>query len=172
MHDLSMLLWERYLMTIEAASSYFRIGENKLRQIANEYKRECVVMNGNRMLIRKRILKKLQINWNKFNAKESCACYDLIKSYIQDSFTLCKISALKRRDNKNRILQRGESQRQDGRYTYKYVDALGKTKYVYAWKLLPTDRTPKGKRDNLSLRERSVSYKEICITISTRRAVK
>ena len=54
------------------------------------------------------------------------------------------MSALKRRDNKNRILQRGESQRADGRYTYKYVDALGKTKYVYAWKLLPTDRTPKG----------------------------
>ena len=46
MHDLSMPLWERYLMTIEEASSYFRIGENKLRQIANEHKRECVVMNG------------------------------------------------------------------------------------------------------------------------------
>lgn len=39
MHDLSMPLWERYLMTIEEASSYFRIGENKLRQLANEYKR-------------------------------------------------------------------------------------------------------------------------------------
>lgn len=64
------------------------------------------------------------------------------------------MSASKRRDNKNRILQRGESQRQDGRYTYKYVDALGKTRYVYAWKLLPTDRTPKGKRDDLSLREK------------------
>ena len=33
MHDLSMPLWERYLMTIEEASSYFRIGENKLRQL-------------------------------------------------------------------------------------------------------------------------------------------
>ena len=54
------------------------------------------------------------------------------------------MSALKRRDNKNRVLQRGESQRKDSRYTYKYVDALGKTRYVYAWKLLPTDRTPKG----------------------------
>ena len=41
MHDLSMPLWERYLMTIEEASSYFRIGENKLRQLANEYKEEC-----------------------------------------------------------------------------------------------------------------------------------
>lgn len=54
MHDLSMPLWERYLMTIEEASSYFRIGENKLRQLANEHKQECVVMNGNRMLIKKK----------------------------------------------------------------------------------------------------------------------
>lgn len=64
------------------------------------------------------------------------------------------MSSVKRRDNKNRILNRGESQRQDGRYTYKYVDAQGETKYVYAWKLLPTDRTPKGKREDLSLREK------------------
>ena len=59
MHDLSMPLWERYLMTIEEASSYFRIGENKLRQIANEHKRECVVMNGNRMLIKKKNFEKV-----------------------------------------------------------------------------------------------------------------
>ena len=64
------------------------------------------------------------------------------------------MSSAKRRDNKNRILNRGESQRQDGRYTYKYVDAQGETKYVYAWKLLPTDKTPAGKREDLSLREK------------------
>ncbi|MBS4930523.1 MAG: excisionase [Clostridiales bacterium] len=50
---------ERYLMTIEEASSYFRIGENKLRQLANEYKEECVVMNGNRMLIKKKKFEKV-----------------------------------------------------------------------------------------------------------------
>lgn len=59
MHDLSMPLWERYLMTIEEASSYFRIWENKLRQLANEYKEECVVMNGNRMLIKKKKFEKV-----------------------------------------------------------------------------------------------------------------
>ncbi|MFR2529334.1 MAG: tyrosine-type recombinase/integrase [Clostridium paraputrificum] len=64
------------------------------------------------------------------------------------------MSTLKRRDHKNRILNRGESQRKDGRYTYKYIDAFGKTKYVYAWKLLPTDKTPAGKRKDLSLREK------------------
>lgn len=84
--------------------------------------------------------------------------YDVYKSLQQGSFLLGKelrkMSSVKRRDNKNRILNRGESQRQDGRYTYKYVDAQGETKYVYAWKLLPTDRTPKGKREDLSLREK------------------
>ena len=59
MYDFNMPLWERYLMTIEEASSYFRIGENKLRRIANEYKEECVVMNGNRMLIKKKKFEKV-----------------------------------------------------------------------------------------------------------------
>ena len=60
----------------------------------------------------------------------------------------------KRRDSKNRILQTGESQRKDGRYAYKYVDTFGKPKFLYAWKLVPTDKTPSGKRDGLSLREK------------------
>ncbi len=30
----------------------------------------------------------------------------------------------KRRDNKNRILRTGESQRKDGRYAYKYIDTF------------------------------------------------
>ena len=60
----------------------------------------------------------------------------------------------KRRDNKNRILQTGESQRKDGRYAYKYVDGYGKPQFVYAWKLVPTDKTPAGKRDDISLREK------------------
>ncbi len=62
--------------------------------------------------------------------------------------------SVKRRDNKNRILQTGESQRKDGRYTYKYIDAFGKQQFVYAWKLVPTDKTPAGKREDLSLREK------------------
>lgn len=60
----------------------------------------------------------------------------------------------KRRDSKGRILNNGESQRKDGRYTYKYTDALGKVQFIYSWKLTATDRTPKGKRDYLSLREK------------------
>ena len=52
----------------------------------------------------------------------------------------------KRRDSKNRVLRSGESQRKDGRYAYKYTDTFGKPQFVYAWKLVPTDKTPKGKR--------------------------
>ena len=60
----------------------------------------------------------------------------------------------KRRDNKNRILRSGESQRKDGRYAYKYTDATGKQQFVYSWKLEKTDQLPEGKRDCLSLREK------------------
>ena len=60
----------------------------------------------------------------------------------------------KRRDNKGRILRTGESQRADGRYMYKYVNRADETKVVYSWKLVATDRVPKGKRDDLSLREK------------------
>ncbi len=60
----------------------------------------------------------------------------------------------KRRDNKGRILKTGESQRTDGRYAYKYTDAFGKPQFVYAWKLVSTDKTPTGKRDDISLREK------------------
>ena len=59
----------------------------------------------------------------------------------------------KRRDSKNRILRSGESQRKDGRYAYKYIDATGKPRFVYSWKLEPTDKQPEGKRSGKSLRE-------------------
>ena len=47
-----------------------------------------------------------------------------------------------------------QAQRADGRYMYKYVNRAGETKVVYSWKLVATDRVPKGKRDDLSLREK------------------
>ena len=59
----------------------------------------------------------------------------------------------KRRDNKNRILRTGESQRSDGKYMYRYVDANGKTQCLYSWKLVRTDTVPEGKKDNGALRD-------------------
>lgn len=60
----------------------------------------------------------------------------------------------KRRDDRNRILRNGESQRQDGRYAYKYKDLNGEIKFVYSWRLDKNDRAPAGKARELSLREK------------------
>ena len=59
----------------------------------------------------------------------------------------------KRRDQRNRILRNGESQRKDGRYVFKYRDINGQPQFVYSWRLEPTDRLPAGKRDGPALRE-------------------
>lgn len=57
-----------------------------------------------------------------------------------------------RRDKKNRVLRRGESVRADGQYQFKY-HVNGKPKFVYSWRLEPTDKLPQGKKPCLSLRE-------------------
>lgn len=64
------------------------------------------------------------------------------------------MSDKKRRDNRNRVLRTGESQRKDGLYVYKYTDASGKPRFEYSWKLVETDRLPKGKRECRALREK------------------
>ena len=66
------------------------------------------------------------------------------------------MSNVKRKDSKNRNLRNGESQRKDGRGAApnKYTDIYGKPQFIYSWKLVPTDKTPAGKRDDISLREK------------------
>lgn len=59
----------------------------------------------------------------------------------------------KRKDSKGRLLKTGESQRQDGRYAFKYQAKDGKTKFLYSWRLNETDPIPKGKRFCKCLRE-------------------
>ena len=61
--------------------------------------------------------------------------------------------SVKRRDSNNRILRTGESQEADGRYKFRYIDANGKRKSVYSWRLVATDSIPAGKRDNAPLWE-------------------
>ena len=58
----------------------------------------------------------------------------------------------KRRDSKRRLLRQGESIRKDGKYQFKY-HVNGKPKFVYSWRLEPTDKLPAGKKPCLSLRE-------------------
>ena len=64
------------------------------------------------------------------------------------------MSNAKRRDNKGRVLQMGESQQDDGRYVYRYMTPFGQRKAVYSWRLTATDPTPIGKRKEKSLREK------------------
>ena len=59
-----------------------------------------------------------------------------------------------RRDSKGRKLWTGESQEKDGRYKYRYTDASGERKTVYSWRLTESDTVPKGKRKEISLREK------------------
>lgn len=62
--------------------------------------------------------------------------------------------SVKRRDKKGRILRNGESQRKDGRYVFTYRDCFGKQKFIYSWKLEPTDKLPTGRKDCIALREK------------------
>lgn len=47
--------WEQYTLTVEEASKYFRIGENKLRRIIGENKdADFIFWNGNRPQIKRK----------------------------------------------------------------------------------------------------------------------
>ena len=53
-------IWERYTLNIEEASKYFRIGENKLRRLAEENKNaNWLIMNGNRIQIKRKQFEKI-----------------------------------------------------------------------------------------------------------------
>jgi len=53
-------IWEKYTLTIEEAAKYFRIGENKLRKLAEEnYSAGWVIMNGNRIQIKRKPFEKI-----------------------------------------------------------------------------------------------------------------
>ena len=60
MNNTDVPIWERYTLTIEEASKYFRIGENKLRKLAQEnIGLSWVIMNGNRMQIKRKQFEKI-----------------------------------------------------------------------------------------------------------------
>ena len=53
-------VWRRYTLTIEEAAQYFRIGENKLRRLAEEnLTAGWVLMNGNRIQIKRKQFEKV-----------------------------------------------------------------------------------------------------------------
>ena len=55
MNDCDVPVWKKYTLTIEEASRYFRIGENKLRRLAEQNRHaDWLIMNGNRIQIKRR----------------------------------------------------------------------------------------------------------------------
>lgn len=78
-----------------------------------------------------------------------------------------------RRDKKNRVLRRGESVRADGQYQFKY-SVNGKPKFVYSWRLEPTDKLPQGKKPCLSLREleKQIGYDLDTLADPTRKSMR
>lgn len=59
-NNVDVPIWEKYLLTIEEASKYFRIGENKLRKLAEEnLMSNWVIMNGNRIQIKRKQFEKI-----------------------------------------------------------------------------------------------------------------
>ena len=53
-------IWKKYTLTIEEASKYFRIGENKLRKLAQENSSAgWVILNGNQIQIKRKHFEKI-----------------------------------------------------------------------------------------------------------------
>lgn len=52
-------IWEKYTQTVDEAAVYFRIGQNKLRQIINENKdADFILWNGSRLQIKRKLFEK------------------------------------------------------------------------------------------------------------------
>ena len=62
-------------------------------------------------------------------------------------------TSLKRKDTEKRNLEKGEYQKDDGRYEYRYKDIHGKTRSIYSWRLTASDKQPAGKAPCKPLRE-------------------
>lgn len=53
-------IWQKYTLSIEEASRYFRIGEKKLRRLAEENPNaKWLIMNGNRLQIKRKQFEKV-----------------------------------------------------------------------------------------------------------------
>ena len=60
MNNTDVPIWEKYTLTIEEASKYFRIGEKKLSKLAEEnIDAGWVIVNGNRIQIKRKQFEKI-----------------------------------------------------------------------------------------------------------------
>lgn len=71
MNNNDVPIWEKYTLTIEEAAKYFRIGESKLRKLAEENPvPDWVMMNGNRIQIKRKQFEKMIDTVDVFSAPE------------------------------------------------------------------------------------------------------
>lgn len=68
----------------------------------------------------------------------------------------------KRRDNRGRVLQKGESQRKDNRYQFRYTDKMGKRRTIYSSDLNDLRKKEKEVRKSI---ENGINYAEGNITV-------
>ena len=60
MNNTDVPIWEKYTLTVEEASKYFRIGEKNLRKLAEEnLDAGWVIVNGNRIQIKRKQFEKI-----------------------------------------------------------------------------------------------------------------
>lgn len=60
MNNTDVPIWEKYTLTIEEASKYFRVVEKKLRKLAEEnLDAGWVIVNGNRIQIKRKQFEKI-----------------------------------------------------------------------------------------------------------------
>ena len=60
MNNTDVPIWLKYSLTLEKASTYFRIGEKKLRKLAEEnIDAGWVIVNGNRIQIKRKQFEKI-----------------------------------------------------------------------------------------------------------------
>ena len=73
MNNADVPIWEKYTLTIEEASKYFRIGENKLRKLAEENPTAgWVILNGKSYSDQEEtVWKKSSTHWTQFSEKDS-----------------------------------------------------------------------------------------------------
>ena len=75
MNNSDVPIWEKYTLTIEEAAKYFRIGESKLRKLAEENPvPDWVMMNGNRIQIKRKQFEKIRYGGRNLIVKSSLEC--------------------------------------------------------------------------------------------------
>lgn len=80
-------IWEKYTLTIEEAARYFRIGEGKLRRLADEKPApNWLIMNGNRVQIKRKKFESFIDSTDVIKRMKKSLGYAILEVAYQGSF--------------------------------------------------------------------------------------